>query len=69
MSLFSTRNNDGGAGLGEPVDTVPRDVTRGMSRAAEAEGAANRSELFSAPTVRGGGGGWGGFDPRKAGRN
>lgn len=69
MSLFSTRNHDGASGRGEPADTVPRNVVRGMDRCAEHEGADNRADLFSAPTVRGKGGGRDGFNPRNAGRN
>lgn len=65
MSLFSTKNHDGGAALAEPISTVPRKVQKRMQRCADVHGCDTTAELYEAPSTRHSGS----FDPRKAGRN
>ena len=65
MGIFSTRNHDGAAGHGEPVDTIPARVNRGMSRQAERHLCDSRSELYTAPGLSSGHD----FDPHRAKEN
>ena len=65
MGLFSTRNNDGASGRGEPVNTVPAKDQRGVDKVARHHGCDTRAELYSAGTSSKNPH----YDPAKAGAN
>lgn len=53
MGLFSTRNNDGASGTGEPVNTIPAAAVNLLRNEAARHGCDTVGELITAPGPRG----------------